>query len=46
MCLTCGCGQPFNKHGEKTLDAANEKYAPKPLATPSKKKKKARPSNK
>jgi len=40
MCLTCGCGQPTNKHGEKTLDIANKKYAVKPLATPKKKKKK------
>ena len=40
MCLTCGCGQPTNKHGEKTLDIANKKYAAKPLATPKKKKKK------
>jgi hypothetical protein len=40
MCLTCGCGQPTNKHKEKTLDIANKKYAAKPLATPKKKKKK------
>jgi len=40
MCLTCGCGQPFNKHGKKTLDTANQKYAAKPLIQPKKKKKK------
>lgn len=27
MCATCGCGAPKNKHGEKTLAAANKKYA-------------------
>jgi hypothetical protein len=29
MCATCGCQQPKNKHGEKTLAAANKKYAKK-----------------
>ena len=29
MCSTCGCGMPKNKHGQKTLDAANKKYAKK-----------------
>lgn len=29
MCATCGCGQPKNKHGEKTLAAANKKFAKK-----------------
>lgn len=27
MCATCGCGRPKDKHGEKTLAAANKKYA-------------------
>ena len=27
MCTTCGCGQPFNKHQEKDIQAANRKYA-------------------
>jgi len=39
MCATCGCGQPKNKHGEKTLAAANKKYA-KTKKTAKKKKKK------
>jgi hypothetical protein len=38
MCSTCGCGQPKNKHGEKTLAIANKKYASKPKAKPKKKK--------
>ena len=29
MCATCGCGQPKNKHGMKTLSAANKKFAKK-----------------
>jgi hypothetical protein len=29
MCATCGCGQPKNKHGEKTIAAANKKFAKK-----------------
>lgn len=29
MCTTCGCGKPKDKHGEKTLSAANKKYAKK-----------------
>ena len=32
MCATCGCGAPKNKHGEKTLTAANKKFAPKKAA--------------
>ena len=39
MCTTCGCGQPKNKHGMKTLKAANKKFAAK-KATPKKDKKK------
>lgn len=27
MCATCGCGMPKNKHGQKTLKAANDKFA-------------------
>lgn len=38
MCATCGCGQPNNKHGMKTLKAANKKFAAKKSA-PAKKKK-------
>ena len=37
MCATCGCGMPKNKHGMKTLAAANKKFAKK--AAPSKAKK-------
>lgn len=29
MCATCGCMKPKDKHGMKTLDAANKKYAKK-----------------
>jgi hypothetical protein len=29
MCATCGCGMPKNKHGMKTLAAANKKFAKK-----------------
>jgi len=29
MCATCGCMRPKDKHGEKTLSAANKKYAKK-----------------
>ena len=29
MCATCGCGKPKDKHGQKTLDAANKKFAKK-----------------
>ena len=38
MCSTCGCGRPKDKHGEKTIAAANKKYAPKPKAKARKKK--------
>ena len=37
MCATCGCGKPKDKHGEKTLAAANKKFAKK--TSPSKAKK-------
>ena len=37
MCATCGCMKPKDKHGMKTLAAANKKYAKK--ASPSKAKK-------
>jgi len=26
MCATCGCMQPKNKHGMKTLASANKKF--------------------
>lgn len=29
MCATCGCGKPKDKHGMKTLSAANKKFAKK-----------------
>ena len=29
MCATCGCGMPKNKHGMKTVAAANKKFAKK-----------------
>lgn len=29
MCATCGCMRPKDKHGEKTLAAANRKFAKK-----------------
>ena len=29
MCATCGCGKPQDKHGMKTLFAANKKFAKK-----------------
>jgi hypothetical protein len=29
MCATCGCGKPKDKHGMKTLEAANKKFAKK-----------------
>lgn len=29
MCVTCGCGKPQDKHGMKTLSAANKKFAKK-----------------
>lgn len=29
MCQTCGCGDPKNKHGMKTMAEANKKYAKK-----------------
>jgi hypothetical protein len=37
MCATCGCGQPKNKHGQKTLAAANKKFAKKPTKKAGKK---------
>lgn len=33
MCATCGCMKPKNKHGEKTLAAANKKFAKKGKCT-------------
>jgi len=29
MCATCGCMKPKDKHGQKTLAAANKKFAKK-----------------
>ena len=29
MCATCGCMRPKDKHGMKTLAAANKKFAKK-----------------
>jgi len=40
MCSTCGCGQPKNKHGEKTVADANQKYAIKRIVEIKKKKSK------
>jgi hypothetical protein len=37
MCATCGCGKPKDKHGMKSIAAANKKYAKK--AGPAKNKK-------
>ena len=37
MCATCGCGKPKDKHGMKTLAAANKKFA-KAKKKPTKKK--------
>ena len=37
MCATCGCMKPKDKHGEKTLAAANKKFA-KATSKPTKKK--------
>lgn len=39
MCATCGCMKPADKHGEKTLAAANKKYAKKKPVKKEKKKK-------
>ena len=32
MCATCGCMKPKDKHGMKTLKAANKKFAAKKVA--------------
>ncbi len=40
MCATCGCMKPKDKHGMKTLAAANKKYAKKKKKTDKKKDKK------
>ena len=37
MCATCGCGKPKDKHGMKSLAAANKKYAKKAAPTKGKK---------
>ena len=38
MCATCGCMKPKNKHGMKTLAAANKKFAKKTSKKSTKKK--------
>jgi len=42
MCATCGCGQPKNKHGQKTVAAANKKFAVKKPSKTGKPNKKAK----
>ena len=32
MCATCGCVQPKNKHGMKSVQEANKKFAAKKAA--------------
>lgn len=32
MCATCGCMKPKDKHGMKTLQSANKKFAAKKVA--------------
>ncbi len=32
MCATCGCMKPKDKHGMKTLQGANKKFAAKKAA--------------
>ena len=32
MCATCGCMKPKDKHGMKTLQAANKKFVAKKAA--------------
>jgi hypothetical protein len=44
MCATCGCAKPKDKHGMKSLAAANKKFAKK--AAPSKAKKASMPRKK
>jgi hypothetical protein len=41
MCATCGCGDPKNKHGKKTLKEANKAGAKKTPVTKDAKKKPA-----
>jgi hypothetical protein len=38
MCASCGCGDPKNKHGLKSVKAANKKFAEK-KTSPAKSKK-------
>ncbi len=42
MCATCGCMKPKDKHGEKTLAAANKKFAKKDNSKKSKPKPKGK----
>jgi hypothetical protein len=37
MCATCGCGKPKDKHGMKTLKAANKKFDKKTTSAKGKK---------
>ena len=42
MCATCGCMKPKDKHGMKTLAAANKKFAKKDSSKKSKSKSKSK----
>ena len=42
MCATCGCMKPKDKHGMKTLAAANKKFAKKDSSKKSKPKPKSK----
>ena len=42
MCATCGCMKPKDKHGMKTLAAANKKFAKKDSSKKSKSKPKSK----
>jgi hypothetical protein len=37
MCTTCGCNKPKDKHGMKTLAAANKKFDKTKSLSPKKK---------
>ena len=40
MCATCGCNRPKDKHGMKSVSAANKKFAKKSAVKKTTKKKK------
>jgi len=42
MCATCGCMKPKDKHGMKTIAAANKKFAKKDSSKKSKPKPKGK----